>query len=37
MGFIKVKAISVYDELNRINPGLKKYDKRIDICKKKIN
>ena len=32
-----VKAISVYDELNRINPGLKKYDKRIDICKKKIN
>lgn len=30
------EAIKVYEELNRLKPGLKKYNKRIDICKKKI-
>ena len=30
------EAIELYDELNRLKPGLKKYDKRIDVCKKKI-
>lgn len=30
------EAIKIYEELNRLKPGLKKYDKRIDICKKKL-
>lgn len=30
------EAIELYNELNRLKPGLKKYDKRIEICKKKI-
>ena len=30
------EAIMIYDELNRLKPGLKKYDKRIEICKKKL-
>lgn len=29
-------AIEIYMELNRLKPGLKKYDKRIEICKKKV-
>ena len=30
------EAIKIYQELNRLKPGLKKYNKRIEICKKKI-
>lgn len=30
------EAIKIYEELNRLKPGLKKYNKRIDICKKKL-
>jgi len=30
------KAIELYDELNVLNPNLKKYNKRIEILKKKI-
>lgn len=31
-----LKAIEMYGELNRLKPGLKKYDKRIEICKRKL-
>ena len=31
-----VKAIDLYNELNILNPNLKKYDKRIEILSKKI-
>ena len=31
-----VGAIELYQELNRLKPGLKKYNKRIEICKKKL-
>lgn len=31
------EAIKKYEELNILNPGLKKYNKRIEICKKKLN
>lgn len=30
------KAIEVYNELNVLKPGLKKYDKRIEVCKKRL-
>ncbi|WP_407453117.1 tetratricopeptide repeat protein [Methanobrevibacter sp.] len=30
------EAIKIYKELNRLKPGLKKYNKRIEICKKKL-
>ncbi len=30
------EAIKIYQELNRLKPGLKKYDKRIEICKRKF-
>lgn len=30
------EAIKLYDELNKINPGLKKYNNRIKMCKKKL-
>ena len=30
------QAIEIYNELNRLKPGLKKYNKRIEICKKKL-
>lgn len=29
-------AIELYEELNRLRPGLKKYDKRIKVCKNKL-
>ena len=29
-------AIRLYEELNRLRPGLKKYDKRIKVCKNKL-
>ena len=29
-------AIRLYEELNRLRPGLKKYDKRIKVCKSKL-
>lgn len=29
-------AIKLYDKLNNLKPGLKKYNKRIEICKKKL-
>lgn len=32
-----VGAIELYQELNRLKPGLKKYNKRIEVCKNKIN
>ena len=31
------EAIEVYQELNVLKPGLKKYDKRIEICKRNKN
>ena len=31
-----VKAIEIYNQLNELKPGLKKYNKRIEICKKRI-
>ena len=30
------EAIKIYKELNRLKPELKKYNKRIEICKKKL-
>lgn len=30
------RAIELYQELNRLKPGLKKYNKRIKICKNKL-
>lgn len=30
-------AINIYNELNILKPGLKKYDKRIELCRKKLN
>ena len=30
------QAIEIYNELNLLNPNLKKYDKRIEILNKKI-
>lgn len=30
------EAIEIYEELNRLKPGLKKYNKRIEICKKRL-
>jgi len=30
------EAINLYDKLNKINPGLKKYNNRIKVCKKKL-
>ena len=30
-------AINIYNELNVLKPGLKKYNKRIETCKKKLN
>jgi tetratricopeptide (TPR) repeat protein len=30
------KAIEIYEKLNVMKPGLKKYNKRIEICKKKL-
>lgn len=30
------ESINLYNELKNLNPGLKKYDKRIMICKKKL-
>lgn len=31
------KAIEIYEELNKLRPGMKKYNKRIEICKKKLS
>ena len=30
------KAIEIYNDLNKINPGLKKYDKRIEMMERKL-
>ena len=29
------EAIILYEQLNELKPGLKKYNKRIEICKRK--
>ena len=31
------KAIEIYEELNKLRPGMKKYNKRIEICKNKLS